>query len=139
MGPVQVEVDRPTQRALTAPEATARITLNDEKTRRPENQEGNSSTVTVTESEEITETTPEEPIKEAALSPEEEKVIRMLYGKSLKGQEALEFGVGASMETREKLALIEASLLEAFEAGALEPDPRTGAPRSVLTDKFGNE
>lgn len=112
--------------------------MNDEKNRRPEKQEGNSSTVTVTESEEITETTNEE-LPEDALSPEEEKVIRMLYGKSLKGQEALEFATGASMETSLKLALIEASLLEAFEAGALEPDPQTGAPRSVLTDKFGNE
>ena len=60
----------------------------------------------------------------------------MRYGKSLNGQEALEFGTGASMETRHKLALIESSLLEAFDASPLDPDPKTGSPRSVLADAF---
>lgn len=73
---------------------------------------------------------------EADLTPEEEKVIRMLYGKSLAGQEALEFASDANMETRLKLAMIEAHLLNLFEAGALEPDPATGKPRSVLADRL---
>ena len=68
------------------------------------------------------------------LTPLEEKVIRMRYGKSLKGQEALEFAAGASLETRLKLALIESHLLEAFQADALDPDPKTGNPRTVLAD-----
>ncbi len=72
----------------------------------------------------------------AGLTALEEKVLRMRYGRSLKSQEALEFAVDASLETRLKLALIEASLLEAFEAEALEPDPSTGLPRSVLADSF---
>lgn len=69
-----------------------------------------------------------------ALTPEEEKVIRMRYGKSLQPHEALDFAPNASMETRLKLALIEANLLEAFEAEALDPDPQNGAPRSVFAD-----
>ncbi len=89
------------------------------------------STSTTIEAEEV-----RAPVDPNALSPEEEKVIRMLYGRSLKGPEALEFAPGASLETRLKLALIEASLLDAFEAGALEPDPQTGSPRSVFADKF---
>ncbi len=72
----------------------------------------------------------------STLTAEEEKVIRMLHGKSLRGQEALDFAEGATMETKLKLALIEANLLDAFQAGALDPDPDTGSPRSVLTDKF---
>jgi hypothetical protein len=112
--------------------------LNDEKNRTPETKpsEG-TSTVTLTEAEELTHERHDEVTP--ALSPEEEKVIRMLYGKSLKGHEALEFAPGASLETRLQLALIEASLLEAFQAGALDPDPQTGAPRSVLTDKLDGE
>ncbi len=74
---------------------------------------------------------------EQTLSEEEEKVIRMLYGKSLQGNEALDFAPFATQETRLRLALIEANLLKAFEAGALEPDPESGAPRSVLVDKLG--
>lgn len=77
-----------------------------------------------------------EPRDAARLTPEEEKVVRMLYGKSLGGQEALEFAPGANMETRLKLAMIEAHLLNLFEAGALEPDPDTGKPRSVLADRL---
>ncbi len=73
---------------------------------------------------------------EPTLTPLEEKVIRMRYGRSLKGQEALEFAPGASMETRLKLALIESRLLEAFTADALDPDPDTGSPRSVLADSI---
>lgn len=69
-----------------------------------------------------------------ALTAEEEKVIRMRYGKSLQPHEALDFAPDASMETRLKLALIEANLLEAFEAEALDPDPQNGAPRSVFAD-----
>ena len=68
------------------------------------------------------------------LTPEEEKVVRMRFGRSLQEHEVLEFAPGATMETRLKLALIESSLLEAFEAHAFDPDPRTGAPRSVIAD-----
>ena len=71
-----------------------------------------------------------------ALTAEEEKVIRMLHGRSLAGHEALEFAPGATMETRMRLALIEANLLDAFEAAPVEMDPDTGAPRSVIADEL---
>lgn len=73
---------------------------------------------------------------EIGLSPEEEKIIRMRHGRSLEGHEALEFAGGASEETRLKLALMEANLLDAFEASALDPDPQSGVPRSVIADKM---
>jgi hypothetical protein len=73
---------------------------------------------------------------EPELSPEEEKVIRMLYGKSLDGQEALKFAPGASADAVLKLAMIERYLLDLFEADALEPDPSTGNPRSVLASRL---
>ncbi len=69
------------------------------------------------------------------LTPEEEKVVRMLHGKSLDGRESLEFASG-SEETKLKLAMIEAHLIDMFQADALEADPSTGAPRSVLADKI---
>lgn len=95
-----------------------------------------SSTTTV---EERVETAAEEghvPPDPRLLTPLEEKVIRMLHGRSLAGHEALEFAPNASMETRLKLALIEANLLEAFEADALDTDPASGAPRSVIADEL---
>lgn len=117
--------------------------MNEDKSRKAEKQhrdEAKDATSTATTTIERTESSQTSEAQEAGgdgtLSPLEEKVVRMRYGKSLKGQEALDFAPGASLETRLKLALIEASLLEAFEADALEPDPITGSPRSVLADSI---
>jgi len=90
-----------------------------------------------------TTTTVEEPavqtlpgLQTSVLTPEEEKVIRMLHGKGLQGHEVLEFAPGASMETKLRLALIEANLLEAFEAEPVEIDPENGSARSVIADEL---
>ncbi len=111
--------------------------MNDDKNRSADDKHTRDSasettTITVEESDAVV----VDPRDDAQLTPEEEKVVRMLYGKSLGGQEALEFAPGADMETRLKLAMIEAHLLSLFEAGALEPDPDTGKPRSVLADRL---
>jgi hypothetical protein len=112
-------------------------TLNDESNRSADDKlKRDSVTETTTVTVEEADAVAVEPRDDAALTPEEDKVIRMLYGKSLGGQEALEFAPGADMETRLKLAMIEAHLLNLFEAGALEPDPDTGKPRSVLADRL---
>ena len=114
--------------------------MSEDKSRKAEKQikedslEASSTATTTVERVEETTIESRENSENGALSPLEEKVVRMRYGKSLKGQEALEFAPGASLETRLKLALIESSLLDAFEANALEPDPITGSPRSVLAD-----
>lgn len=99
---------------------------------------GDGLATTTTTVEEQVETTEEvhNPPDPRHLTSLEEKVIRMLHGRSLAGHEALEFAPGASMETRLKLALIEANLLEAFEADALDTDPASGAPRSVIADEL---
>lgn len=89
---------------------------------------------TTTVEEPAVETLPAD--KTSVLTPEEEKVIRMLHGKGLKGHEVLEFAPGASMETKLRLALIEANLLEAFDAEPLEIDPDNGSPRSVIADEL---
>ena len=86
------------------------------------------------EAKQTTESKRESSSEKVLLTPEEEKVVRMRYGQSLQEHEALEFAANATMETRLKLALIESSLLKAFEAQAFDPDPQTGAPRSVIAD-----
>ena len=112
--------------------------MSEDKSRMADKNESNESastaTTTIERTEEV-EVSEESLVRDdSALSSLEEKIVRMRYGKSLNGQEALEFATGASLETRLKLALIESSLLEAFEASALDPDPKTGSPRSVLAD-----
>jgi hypothetical protein len=61
------------------------------------------------------------------LLPEEEKALRMLHGLSEDGDSPLAFAVGADMETRLKLAMIEQDLLKAFA--------RTDAPHLDLEDR----
>lgn len=101
---------------------------------------GRSTTVTTVQPQDEVKATPvgDGAPDSTQLTPEEEKVIRMRYGRSLKNKEALEFAPGATEETRLKLALIEASLLEAFEAEAVRTDPDTGMPLSVIADHIDN-
>lgn len=69
------------------------------------NREGSTSvqTVTVTEPEGL-----------EVLLPEEEKVLRMRHGLSEDDSHVLQYAVGASDESKAKLALIEEALLSAF-------------------------
>lgn len=50
-----------------------------------------------------------------ALTPEEEKALRMLHGMSEGDDHILKFALGADEETRLKLAMMEKFHLEAFE------------------------
>jgi hypothetical protein len=53
------------------------------------------------------------------LAPEEEKALRMLHGLTEKDDHELKFALGASEETRLKLAMMEKHLLDAFQWGEL--------------------
>lgn len=55
-----------------------------------------------------------------ALTPQEEKVIRMLNGLSEDDSHALKFGLGANEETRARLAMMEKNLIDAFQWGEME-------------------
>lgn len=54
------------------------------------------------------------------LSPQEEKVLRMHHGLSEGDDHVLKFGVGASEETRVKLAMIEQFLIESMKAAPMQ-------------------
>jgi hypothetical protein len=52
-----------------------------------------------------------------ALTPEEEKVLRMLHGLSEDDSHALKFALGANEEALAKLAMMEKNLVDAFQWG----------------------
>lgn len=54
------------------------------------------------------------------LTPEEEKVLRMLHGLSEEDTHELKFALGADKELRARLALLESYLLELFSADQLD-------------------
>ncbi|HSG69590.1 MAG TPA: hypothetical protein VLA12_04200, partial [Planctomycetaceae bacterium] len=51
------------------------------------------------------------------LTPEEEKVLRMLHGLSEDDGHALKFALGADDDARAKLAMMEKNLVDAFQWG----------------------
>lgn len=55
-----------------------------------------------------------------ALTPQEEKVIRMLHGLSEDDAHSLKFALGADDDTRARLAMMEKNLLDAFQWGEME-------------------
>jgi hypothetical protein len=58
----------------------------------------------------------------AVLTPEEEKVLRMLHGLSEDGAHELKFALGADDELRARLALLEHHLITMFKADALNEE-----------------
>lgn len=69
------------------------------------------------------------------LTPEEEKVVRMLHGLSEDDSRALEFGLGAEDEASMKLARIEHQLVELM-SGGVEPrdaDDERPTPAELLS------
>jgi hypothetical protein len=58
----------------------------------------------------------------AVLTPEEEKVLRMLHGLSEDGTHELKFALGADDELRARLALLEHHLITMFRADALNEE-----------------
>ena len=52
-----------------------------------------------------------------ALTPEEEKTLRMLHGLSEDDDHVLKFALGANEEARAKLAMMEQNLIDAFQWG----------------------
>ena len=51
----------------------------------------------------------------AALTPEEEKALRMAHGLTERDDHILSFALGADQDTRLKLAMMEKQLIEAFK------------------------
>lgn len=66
------------------------------------------------QSRQVTETTAPETSLDV-LTPEEEKVLRMRNGLSEPDDHALSFALGASEETKARLALMEKYLIELFQ------------------------
>jgi hypothetical protein len=91
------------------------------------------STVTVREPQEVEEDAFE------GLTPEEERVLRLLRGLSEDESHRLKFALGANEETRLKLAMIEKHLLEVFEAEILDEEllEREGISREELVRQLG--
>lgn len=75
------------------------------------------SVTTTTETREAT-ATPDFDV----LTPEEEKVLRMLHGLSEDERHQLKFALGADDEVRLRLALMEKYLIELFAAEQLDED-----------------
>lgn len=72
----------------------------------------------------VTTTTETETVREerglGVLTPEEEKVLRMLRGLSEDNSHELKFALGADEEVRLRLALLERYLIELFDGDRLD-------------------
>lgn len=68
-----------------------------------------------------------------ALTPQEEKVLRMAYGMSEDDSRALQFGLGADEETRLRLAMIEGQLLRCLESPQEMGEGRRPSPAELLS------
>lgn len=69
------------------------------------------------------------------LTPQEEKLIRMLHGLSEDDSRSLEFGLGASVDTEMKLALIERQLIDTMstEGAGANDGERRQSPAELLS------
>lgn len=75
-----------------------------------------------------------------ALTPQEEKVVRMIHGLSEEDSRALQFALGASDEAQMKIALIEHQLIDAMAAGAPdELDDDRPSPAELLSKWLDKE
>lgn len=72
-----------------------------------------------------------------ALTPREEKVLRMLHGMSEDDSRKLQFALGADEETRMKLAMIEDQLLGFMDSTAEEGEDRF-SPAEFLSSWLDN-
>lgn len=101
------------------------------------NQRRNLKTTTLTES------APEAQAGMDALTPEEERVVRLRHGLSEGDDYALKFGLGASQETLMKLANLEQFLVEKFaqtaEVGGVINPPEAEAEVLSASRKSGDE
>ena len=70
-----------------------------------------------------------------ALTPQEEKLIRMLHGMSEDDSRTLQFGLGASVEAEMKLAMIERQLIDTMraEGGDAGTEARRQSPAELLS------
>lgn len=74
------------------------------------------------------------------LSPTEEKVVRMLHGLSEDDSRNLEFGLGASDDSRLKLAMIERQLVDQMSgSSAGERDDDRPSPAELLSSWLDEE
>lgn len=73
----------------------------------------NQNTTVTTTTEEARE---QSPASLEALTPQEEKVVRMIHGLSEDDSRALQFALGASDDAQMKIAMIEKQLVETMSA-----------------------
>lgn len=74
-----------------------------------------------------------------ALTPEEEKALRMLHGLSEDDNHMLKFGLGADSDTKLKLAMMEKFLIDAFQrapAPELDLDDHHIEAKAKIIDKL---
>lgn len=86
----------------------------------------NKKTQTITKEQRATESSPYE-----FLEPLEEKVLRMRYGLSEEDDKALEYAVGASEDTRNRVTLMEAGNIAELDGNV---PVANGANREALND-----
>lgn len=67
-----------------------------------------------------------------ALTPQEEKVVRMTHGLSEDDSRALQFALGADEETRMKLAMIERQLVDCISSHQEDEDVDRISPAELL-------
>jgi len=73
----------------------------------------------------------------STLTPQEEKVIRMLHGLSEDDTRALEFAVGASKDARQRLALMEAYNIAELEGNIpLDSNATSKAALDGIVEQF---
>jgi cell wall assembly regulator SMI1 len=69
-----------------------------------------------------------------ALTPQEEKVVRMIHGLSEEDSRALQFALGASDDAQMKIAMIEQQLVETMAKGTVDPaDDDRPSPAELLS------
>ena len=73
-----------------------------------------------------------------ALTPREEKVLRMRHGMSEDDSRSLQFALGADEETQIKLAMIESHLMECI-ASTSEADDDRPSPAELISSWLDQE
>ena len=69
-----------------------------------------------------------------ALTPQEEKVVRMIHGLSEEDTRALQFALGASDDAQMKIAMIEQQLIDTMVKGTVDPvDDDRPSPAELLS------
>ena len=68
-----------------------------------------------------------------ALTPQEEKVVRMLHGLSEDDSRALQFALGAGAEAKMKLAMIEQQMVDTMASSSVDEADDRPSPAELLS------